>query len=110
MSLYTLGSISDSETDSDDDQPPPLKQRREEKFDKIDMQGDSQPKPKRQNIRVVQNEGAQPIPSTSTQPTPGTVNPWLEVDLYYKSTLLEVGLHRPVLPLSIIKTLLLEHF
>ena len=39
-----------------------------------------------------------------------TVNPRLEVDLYYKSTLLEVGLHRPVLPLSVIQTLLLEHF
>ena len=39
-----------------------------------------------------------------------TVNPRLEVDLHYKSTLLEVGLYRHVLPLCIIKTLLLECF
>ena len=39
-----------------------------------------------------------------------TVNPRLEVDLYYKSTLLEVGLYRHMLPLHIIKTLLLGPF
>ena len=36
-----------------------------------------------------------------------TINPQLEVDLYYKSTLLEVGLYGHVLPLSIIKALVL---
>ena len=38
------------------------------------------------------------------------VNPRLEVDLYYKSILLEVGLYSHVVPLRIIKTLLLGRF
>ena len=41
---------------------------------------------------------------------PYTVNPRLEVDLYYKSTPLEVGLFRHVLPLHIMKILLLGRF
>ena len=39
-----------------------------------------------------------------------TVNPRLEVDLYYKSTPLEVALFRHVLPLHIMKILLLGRF
>ena len=38
------------------------------------------------------------------------VNPRLEVDLFYKSILLEVGLHSHEVPLRIIKTLLLGRF